>query len=224
MTNKEILIIVPTRSSGGIRNRNIPDLLSSWQKTTSGHSDLLLGLDEDDEHHYVPRFENIIYEINPNMNLVPKLNLLSSKYIEKYKYFFFMGDDHRFRTKKWEDIFLQYAKSDKYSIYYGEDLKKENNLPTSVFISSNIIKTLGYFVPPCLKHMYADNYWLDLGNSIGFLRYFEDVIIEHMHPSTKKASMDAQYIRVDGYMLEDKKKYHEYLNSDFLKDISKLEE
>lgn len=221
---KQILIMVPSRSSGGIRNKNIPDLFSSWKETTSGYSNFLLGLDNDDEHHYLPRNEEIIYDINENMNLVPKLNLLSSKYIDEYEYFFFMGDDHRFRTKKWEEEFLNSAEKEKYSIYYGEDLKKENNLPTSVFISTNIIKKIGYFVPPCLKHMYADNFWLDLGKRVNCLKYFDNVIIEHLHPSTKKAKLDSQYIRVDSYMSSDRQNYYEYLSKDFEKDVLKLEQ
>lgn len=219
---KKILIIVPSRSSGGIRNKNIPSLVSSWKETTSGFSDFLLGLDFDDEHYYHPRLQDIKYDINENLNLVPKLNLISSKFIETYKYIFFLGDDHRFRTKNWEDIFISEADKNLYSIYYGEDLKKENNLPTSVFISSNIIKKLGYFVPPCLKHMYADNFWLDLGKNVGCLKYFENVIIEHLHPSTKKSNLDAQYIRVDSYMSEDRKQYQNYLKNEFLEDLKKL--
>jgi|DEB0MinimDraft_6_1074348.scaffolds.fasta_scaffold11063_3 hypothetical protein len=222
MSKKEILIIIPSRSSGGIRNRSIKDLIESWKVTTSGASDVLLGLDEDDHHYYQPRYSDVIYDINQNLNLVPKINLLSMKYVDDYKYFFFMGDDHRFRTPGWEEKFLDQARGMDNSICFGDDGNPNNHLPTSVFITSKTIKKLGYFAPPCLKHMYADNFWLELGNKLGCLKYFSDVLIEHMHHSLGKSKLDKQYERVDSLMLEDGIQYKKYLEINFLEDIKKL--
>jgi len=218
---KKILIIVPSRSSNGSRINNIEELKDSWIKTTTGNSDLLIGLDEDDEHHY-PRLESVNYEVNKRLRMVGTLNLLANKYCAEYEYITFLGDDHRFRTDDWENTFLNDAKEQKYSIFYGNDLLQGANIPTAVFISSNIIKKLGFMVPTKLIHMYADNFWLELGRALSCLRYYPNLIIEHMHPAASKAKTDTQYAEVDSYTNQDRTSFIHYMNTQFQNDVQKL--
>jgi len=218
---KKILIIVPSRSSNGSRTNNIEELRDSWIKTTTGNSDLLIGLDEDDEHHY-PRLESVKYEVNKRLRMVGTLNLLANKYCTEYEYIAFLGDDHRFRTDGWETIFLNDAKDQKYSIFYGNDLLQGANIPTAVFISSNIIKKLGFMVPTELVHMYADNFWLELGRALSCLKYFPNLIIEHMHPAANKAKTDIQYAEVDSFTNQDRISFIHYMNTQFNNDVQKL--
>lgn len=218
---KKILIIVPSRSSNGTRTTNIAELRESWISTTTGNSDLLIGLDQDDQHHY-ERLEGVLYDVNERLRMVGTLNLLATKYCNKYEYIAFLGDDHRFRTKGWEDIFLEFSKNMKCNIFYGNDLLQGANIPTAVFMSSNIIKTLGFMVPKTFIHMYADNFWLETGRHLGILKYFNNIIIEHMHPAANKANSDQQYIEVDSFTNQDKLSFIKYMNTDFINDIQKI--
>jgi hypothetical protein len=109
-------------------------------------------------------------------------------------------------------------------VCYGNDLFRGGSLPTSVFISSNIIKALGFMVPPTFKHMYCDNFWYNLGHELGCLKYFPDIIIEHMHHGNNKANMDSQYKRTEGYLAEDGKAYLDYNENQFSKDIQKVKD
>ena len=218
---RKILIIVPSRSSNGSRTNNIEELKDSWIKTTTGNSDLLIGLDEDDEHHY-PRLESVKYEVNKRLRMVGTLNLLANKYCTEYEYIAFLGDDHRFRTNDWESTFLNDAKEQKYSIFYGNDLLQGANIPTAVFISSNIIKKLGFMVPTKLIHMYADNFWLELGRALSCLRYYPNLVVEHMHPAANKAKTDTQYAEVDSYTNQDRTSFIHYMNTQFHNDVQKL--
>ncbi len=188
---KKILIIVPSRSSNGSRTNNIEELRDSWIKTTTGNSDLLIGLDEDDEHHY-PRLESVKYEVNKRLRMVGTLNLLANKYCTEYEYIAFLGDDHRFRTDGWETIFLNDAKEQKYSIFYGNDLLQGANI------------------------------WLELGRALSCLKYFPNLIIEHMHPAANKAKTDIQYAEVDSFTNQDRISFIHYMNTQFNNDVQKL--
>jgi hypothetical protein len=57
-------------------------------------------------------------------------------------------------------------------IAYGNDLLQSEKLPTAVCMTSNIIDALDYIVPPQLQHMYADNFWKDLGICTKIIKYF----------------------------------------------------
>ncbi len=75
--------------------------------------------------------------------------------------------------------------------------KKRNVRPTAVAISSDILRTLGYYVPPGMVHLYLDDYWKYLGQQLDRLCYLPDVIIEHLHPVARKAEWDDRYREVN---------------------------
>jgi hypothetical protein len=78
-------------------------------------------------------------------------------------------------------------------IAYGNDLLQGERLPTAAFMTSDIIRTLGWMCPPTLEHLYIDNAWLELGRAMGRLRYLPDVVLEHLHPDAGKAQQDQTY-------------------------------
>jgi hypothetical protein len=102
-----------------------------------------------------------------------------------------MGDDHLPRTKGWDSAIASVLTTP--GIAYGNDLLQGANLPTAVFMHGDVIRATHKFAPEGLWHLYADNYWRDLGNGAGCLRYLPDVIIEHLHPVAQKSEWDATY-------------------------------
>jgi len=82
-------------------------------------------------------------------------------------------------------------------VVYGNDLFQGANLPTAAFLNSSLVQALGYMAPPVLKHLYADNFWMGLGQRLGGLVYLDDVVIEHMHPIASKGTWDEGYTRVN---------------------------
>jgi hypothetical protein len=220
--NKEILIIVPSRSNGNKRENNVDRFIENWLQYTEGYSDLLVSLDEDDEHYY-PRRDGVMYTVEPNVRLVPKLNRESFKYKDQYKAIAFFGDDHLIKSP-WESKFLEFfSQNNGVGIAYGNDLLQFDKLPTAVCLTSNIINTLGYMVYPKLYHMYADNFWKDLGTATNTLKYFPEVIFEHLHPDIGKASRDNQYNYAAQVVGSDQSVYHNYLySSEFQDDVNKI--
>lgn len=217
-SKNNVLLIVPSRK----RQYKIEEFYKHFSENSS-ITDLCIGLDDDDFHNY-PVFENVIYDINPNMNLSPKLNTISKKYCEQYEYIAFMGDDHLIKTKNWDKKLVSSIKNFKNGIAYGNDLFQGENLPTAVLIDSNIIRVLGYMCPPKQKHLYLDDFWKELGQRLGTLRYSEDVIIEHMHFTVNKSQIDEIYSEVNSAAMysHDKLYYDEYISLYFDKDVDRL--
>jgi len=220
---KDILVMVPHHSAGGRRNQTLEALYNSWKETTSGKSDFLIGMDKEDLIHGEINFENTIIDINEvRLNVIQKINYLTSKYLENYKYVYFVGNDCVFMTKDWENIFLQEAEKNKYCVYYGDDGLQHERLCTHAFMSSNIIKDLGFMGPECLKHMYVDNFWMVLGKYLKCLKYFPNINLEHNHPDARKSVTDSLYQHASKFFYEDQKSFINYMNTQFLKDMEKI--
>ena len=221
---KEILIIVPSRSGNSVRYPNVDRFIENWKLNSEGQSDLCIALDDDDDHKY-PRRADVIYEVNPRIRMIPTLNQIATKYKDQYKYIAFFGDDHVIQTP-WETTFIEYfTENNGIGIAYGNDLLQGAKLPTAVCLTSNIVDKLGYMVPTNLIHMYADNFWLDLGHSLNIIKYFDDVIFEHIHPDNGKAVRDSQYADAASVAPYDQQQYQIYLNSiQRTNDINKINE
>lgn len=200
------LYIVPTRG----RPHNAYELLRSWEDTGT-EADLLLAVDDDDLEleGYEEVFRSAVAAGMTGVRLIPgprmRLGPTLNHYVEPprttvqdYKVIGFMGDDHRPRTPGW-DKRIEEAMSAMggTGLVYGNDLLQKEALPTAVAISSDIIASLGYMVPPGAIHLYLDNFWLYLGQELGRLTYLPDVVIEHMHPVAGKAQMDERYAEVN---------------------------
>ncbi len=215
---KKILIIVPTRN----RNIKTHEFATEFFKNST-ISDLIYGLDDDDQQNY-DRLDNVIYEINPRLRLNGTLNLIANKYASKYEYIGFMGDDHRTRTYNWDSIMYEKMKTISNVVAYGNDLYQGEKLPTSVIMDSNIIRRLGYMSPPSFTHLYLDNFWKELGTRLKTLTYFPDIIIEHMHFVLGKADKDELYSEVNSKEMnkKDKLAFENYVLNDLENDLRKL--
>lgn len=219
--NKKVLLIVPTRG----RPDKVKELYSTYIEN-SFDCDIVFGLDEDDEHNY-ERIDGVIYEVNPRVRFAETMNIISKKYHKEYEYFAFMGDDHRIRTKDWDKILLEPIQNRGYGFSYGDDLLQGEKLCTAVMFSTNIIKPLdGNMVLPVHpnKHMYSDDFWMELGKRLDAITYCPNVILEHLHFSVGKSDMDAVYSETntpERYSI-DGAEWVNYLNNDIENDIVKI--
>jgi len=218
----EILIIVPSRSGDSVRYPNVDRFIENWKLNSEGFSDLCIALDDDDDSKY-PRRDGVIYEVNPRIRMIPTLNQIAMKYRHDYKYIAFFGDDHIIQSK-WESQFINFFESNNgVGIAYGNDLLQGERLPTAVCLTSNIVDALGYMVPNNLLHMYADNFWLDLGRELNIIKYFDSVIFEHVHPDNGKAERDTQYVDAASVASYDQQQYTLYINSSqYMIDMNKV--
>ena len=223
----DLLMVCPTRG----RPQNARDLYTSWMATATGSSQLLFVVDDDDPQlgtyeNQMAWMLNAQLLVGPRLRMVGSLNAAATSQGLQHKYVGFLGDDHRPRSISWDQRFMDVLAQSPASIAYGNDLLQGEKMATAVAMTSDIVATLGYMVPPCLTHLCADLIWVEIGKALGTLTYLDNVILEHMHPANGKALNDAGYKEVNsGEMIKaDSEAYYEYMASDFHLDVAKLRE
>jgi hypothetical protein len=212
------LVILPTRSRPDNAERCINAL-----KEHSVMSDFVIAIDDDQSDLY-PRLDGVTYEVNPRLRMNGTLNLVANKYADKYETIFFLGDDHLVQTPSWDEYLTKAIAHKGYGLAYGNDLLQKHHLATAVMMSTNIIKAVGYMAPPKLVHLYMDNYWMILGQRLGTLWYFDNVIIEHLHPVAGKVEWDEQYREANSNEVAnaDRMELHRYMEEDFAGELEKI--
>lgn len=199
---RRVITLCPSRG----RPTNAARLIEAHTDTATGDDQLVLIVDEDDPElagyevlitdyeGRTPAWQLIVQEprnLSQSLNhWAPRLCVFDDDIIG------FMGDDHVPRTNGWSDR-IRLTLGNGSGVVYGNDLLQRVNLPTAVFITADVVRELGFFCPPAQRHLYLDNFWLELGKGIGSLHYLGDVIIEHMHPVARKAELDEHYQRVN---------------------------
>lgn len=226
--SQDLLVIVPSRG----RPQNIQRLLQAWTDTAAT-AQLEVAVDDDDPmlSEYLRIMDHLEPEVGPlahcvvgeRLRLGPTLNARAVEAARLYRYVGFMGDDHLPRTNAWDDRITDHLADLRTGIVYGNDLLQGQALPTAVFMTADVIDTLGYFSPPELIHMYLDDAWKAWGEGMGRLRYLDDVVIEHMHPVAGKADGDVLYGESNAVMGKDSIAYDHYkVSGELHADIAKL--
>lgn len=220
----DLLVIVPTRG----RPVNAAALYRAWQDTTTGCSDLLFAVDDDDPAlgAYRAVFANMPHALTyegPRLRMIGTLNAVAVEQAPHYRFLAFMGDDHRPRSNEFDQRFVE-CLSGGTGLVYGDDLLQGQIMPTAVAMTSDIVQALGYFSPPQLQHLCADLAWGEWGRAIGRLTYLADVVIEHLHPANGKAQYDQGYEEANnaGQVHRDTEAYNAYMTGPFHQDVEKL--
>lgn len=218
---RDIAIMVPSRGRPGNIRRLQENMFENCRVDTSLH----VYVDNDD-----PRLDE--YRELVGVNLVvgepsrigPILNRNVMDLVDNYYIVGFMGDDHAPRTPGWDKVFLDHLTEMRTGVVYGNDLFQGHNLATAVCMTSDIIKTLGYFSLPGANHLFLDNFWMAIGRGIDRLYYFDDVVIEHIHPAKEKAEWDEVYANANSgeTWAFDEAAYLKYLSNQYSSDIVKL--
>jgi hypothetical protein len=212
---KDLLVIIPSRG----RPETVTPLASEFFDNSNAGAELLFATDDDQESY--PAYPGVRFRRGPRLRMCGTLNAAAVEEADDYNYIGFMGDDHRARTVGWDSHIIEALQT--HNIVYGNDLLQGENLPTAVFMRSEVIRKLGFMAPPCLIHLYLDNFWLALGRATS-IKYLPDVIIEHMHPAIGKAEWTDSYREVNDQELyqRDERAFNHYMDAHFEDDLRKL--
>lgn len=220
----DLIVLVPSRGRPG----NIRRLHHDWTDTAA-EADLRVCLDADDPKHrlYTLAVREPHATIGPPVGMAGALNTAAVDIAynhRRYKYIGFLGDDHAPRTGGWDKLIVEALDHLGTGIVYGNDLFQGAALPTAVFMTANIVRALGYMVPPGLGHLFLDNVWLNWGQALNRIGYLDDVIIEHLHPAAGKADTDEGYERVNApaQYERDGEAFRRYMDGRFHDDVTKL--
>ena len=194
LSDVNLVVVVPSRARPGNARR----LAAAFRQTADFDStDLVFAVNDDDPD--LRAYQELSDEdpwagltvVPEGLRVGPILNAVTAAMAPFSAYLGFMGDDHLPRTAGWDKA-LCAALDGEAGVAYGNDLHQGENLPTACVISSLLVRTLGFFVPPTLEHLYLDDFWKLLGVTTR-LAYRPDVIIEHLHPEARKAPVDETY-------------------------------
>jgi hypothetical protein len=136
----------------------------------------------------------------------------------------FMGDDHYPITPGWDMDFVQGLLEMKAGLIYANDGLQGESIPTQIAMTSDIPLVLGFMTLPQLWHLYADNFWLDLGKALNKVTYLPNTHIEHRHPAIGKAKSDPGYEFSGSAALDHRDRiiYSMYLQDDLEGDVRKV--
>lgn len=215
---RDLLLIVPSRN----RPKNIIRLVEAMKETCTGDTQLLVCLDVDDAAQYLPLIEGVWYVVGEPQQLGSWTNRSVRMYGDDFRFLGSIGDDHVPRTPGWDEVVCATLTEMGTGMCFGDDLLQGSDLPTACFMTSDIVRALGFMCPPTLVHMYVDNFWLELGNALGRLRYLPDITIEHMHFTRGKSSNDAVYSSGESLMDRDKVAFASYMAESFDQDVAKV--
>jgi hypothetical protein len=217
----DLVMMVPSRG----RPQHAVELAEAFAATCTADTDLWVVVDHDDpeateyarllDSYDVMVATSTAYRSGPGM--VPALNQAALYVAEQIRpaAVGFMGDDHRPRTVGWDAAFLRSLKARLPALVYGNDLFQRGNLPTQVAMSTEIVEVFRWMAPPVLRHLFADDFWLDLGHGAAAIEYLPGVVIEHMHPAAGKAVMDGGYETVNAPTSHrrDQTAYHRWVDA-----------
>lgn len=207
-----LLMIVPSRG----RPRNLDRLVQAWRTTASGHADLVVALDEDDPDLFAYDAGRVaMVTVGPRQSFVAWTNQLAVRQAANYRFIGSMGDDHRPRTPGWDRMLCEALEELGSGIVYGDDLAPGEHLPSAVTVTSDLVRGLGYLIPPVLAHHGAARFWLELGDALGRARFLPEVVIEHLHYTTGKSSIDPGYLRTAAEVEHDQDRYEAYRRDHF---------
>lgn len=211
----DLTIYVPTKG----RPSNALRLQEQFYRTTKLHSRIVfITSDNDKKLDQYSGLDQCITVSPAQAGFVSPLNLgylVDRKQVYSYAVGF-MGDDHLPRTDGWDEIFVNELIKLGTGFVYGRDGLQDAAIPTYIVMTSDIPLALGFMTLPSLMHLYADNFWLDLGSAINRISYIPEVYVEHMHPAVGKSISDAGYVFSGDFALDqrDKAEYAEYVKHD----------
>ena len=194
MTGTPVALLVPSRG----RPHNVEALVASWQTHTEGMSTIMVAVDDDDPT--LPGYQSlelpagVSLHVGKPARLGEWTNRLAVVAAAHHRILGSIGDDHRIETQAFELLVVgAFNVLGGSGIVYGDDGVHGPNLATGFFVSSDIIRTLGWMCPPCLIHLFVDNAAMELGRAARCLRYVPDLRIAHHHPIAGLAPDDDTY-------------------------------
>lgn len=164
-----ILVIIPSLN----RLSGLADCLASFVIHSTGRADFLT--------------------LSGPGGITAALNSVPLSLLENYRIVGLMGDDIRMHTSNW-DFLVDEALSSGPGLVHGRDDIQNEKLPTHPFITTDIVRALGFLQHPDLTHFFGDNFWQELLATYGRIRYLPQLHTEHLHFTVGKSPKDSNYI------------------------------
>jgi len=194
------------------------------ERTCSAGARLIVGVDSDDERllDYEALGCELVVREGLRGRLVEWLNVLAASTASEHPYLGHIGDDNEPRSPGWDARIAHSLRANMFC--FGDDCdpgRAPGSLSIHIFMRSEVVRRLGYFGPPSLRHMYVDPVWYAWGRATS-IEFLPDVVLEHHHYTLGKSPRDASYEASTALIPEDCARYNAYCESDLNRDIEKL--
>lgn len=124
----------------------------------------------------------------------------------------FISDDMVVKTRGWA-LAMELA-AGQWKIASSNDLwKGQQRMAGALCFGGELLRTLGYWVPAGMNHLYIDDVWETVGRELDCWIYRKDVVVEHLHFANGKGEKDDTYNRVrngQAYAGEDQRIFEEW--------------
>lgn len=215
-----LLVLCPSKG----RPEKAAELMASFEATRTLDSTRLRFILDEGEPGLYPGEENYFVVPSGRRGMVDPLNKVV-EHLVGWDTIGFVGDDHRFRTRGWDQVFAQILDEGGGGLVYGNDLNWQNGeIPTQIFGSSWVWKALGWMALPACQHLYVDNVWRIVGKSLDRLWYVPEIVIEHVHPAYSKTEWDEGYLAVNNQEMYDRDRaaFEAWQQTDAVRDIERV--
>lgn len=223
---RDLALLVPSRG----RPHNIARLIDAMNRTCRADTTLIVGADNDDPclPEYLG-FTECEVQVFAGLKgrLVEILNEMAVPRAREYRFIGHIGDDNVPRTVGWDQTVIDsLSLQGDVSFCFGDDLdpgREPGTLSLTAFMTSEVIRRLGYMGPPSIRHMYVDPVWYAWGTATS-IEYLPGVVLEHMHYTIAgKAPLDESYQASTGLIPRDCEAYNDYCDDGLNADIGKLD-
>jgi len=222
----DLLVITPSRG----RPQNAARLLAAVHATRKAVTHVHIAVDEDDpalpEYRKAARMmeDGDELEVGPRGGLAEWTNRVAVRRAGEYAYLASFGDDMVPRTPGWDAALIRAIEAmGGTGLAYPWDGTRED-IPEACVLSSDIVAALGWMALPACRHWYIDNAWADLGRGAGCLRYLRAVAVDHVHPATGRAAVDATTRDNGRSLAADKAAYEAWQRERMADDVAVIRE
>ncbi len=209
------MIILPSMG----RPENLRRFVQAY-RMTCGTLPIHVILDAADAHNY----NEVQIPYNWKKVSVPagsRLGDIFNMIFEKYPneaYYGMVADDIIPQTLIWDVILRDACLPDK--IAWGNDEIQKNNLPVHPFIGGDLVRKLGWWAAPGLKHWFVDNVWKALADHLKCGVYLPQLKMPHHHFINGKAPHDKTYANQPSHE-QDHLACMEFMKKDFVAAIER---
>jgi len=200
MKKLRISLLLPTRGRHVLVERFFASVVETASKLD--HIEVILYLDDDDvDSHYLNcDFLKVTRIIGPRASMGTYNSCCYDA--AEGDIIMLVNDDMVIRTPRWDEKIIEFdAKiTDKIYLAYGNDLFKNGSLCTFPILSRRTCEFLGEPYPKEYLGAFIDYHLFDIFKRLqhaGFdrIHYMGDVVFEHLHYRTGKASFDETYAK-----------------------------
>jgi len=203
------LIILPTKG----RPHSLERFIKAYNDT-GGTLPIWVVLDANDAHRYND-IETPSHWRRISVSAGTSLGGIFDKIFKKYpdeSYYGMVADDVFPETKGWDVTMSTLCQPDK--IVWGWDGIQNERLPVHPFIGGNLVRKLGWWAAPGLKHWFVDNVWKNIADSLGCGVYLPDVKMTHLHYVNGGAPVDRTYREQPDHGA-DERAYFQFMKEEF---------